>query len=64
VNNRRSSGSAFTSTAFRTTFVTTRTPLVPARNEGSKSHIPKFRKNNIFRARAGQIENSHPEKPK
>jgi hypothetical protein len=35
---------------FRTTFVTTRTPLVPAQNAGIKAQLPKKRKINIFAA--------------
>jgi hypothetical protein len=42
------------STAFRTAFVTTRTPLVPARNASIKAQLPKKRKLNIFAAGTGQ----------
>ncbi len=42
------------STAFRSTFVTTRTPLVSVRNAGIKAQLPKKRKLNIFAAGTGQ----------
>jgi len=44
---RRSSVSAITSTAFRSTFVTTRTPLVSKRDAESRSHFLKKRKRNL-----------------
>ena len=40
------------STAFRSTFVTTRTPLLPARNGRSRARIHEIRNGNIFARRS------------
>jgi len=50
----RTSDSTSTSTAFRPTFVTTRTPLMPERNARVKSRFSKIRNRFIFYRRAGQ----------
>jgi hypothetical protein len=54
----RSSHGIDPSTAFRTTFVTTRTPLHRQRNGGSKSCISEKRNMNIFRSRTGQAKSA------